>query len=101
MCGMQWRWLQRGTPANWRNAASMTKWPLSQHADLLHAMDCKVMIYCEVAVMTPGSPLDAPMSQRLIMPAGEAAAYASHLTEFSKRLADEYVLQLAYHHHLW
>lgn len=79
----------------------MTKWPLSQHADLLHAMDCKVMIYCEVAVMTPGSPLDAPMSQRLIMPAGEAAAYASHLTEFSKRLADEYVLQLAYHHHLW
>lgn len=34
------------------------------------------------------------------MPAGEISAYASRLTEFSKRLAGEYDLQLAYHHHL-
>ena len=73
---------------------------VAAHADLLQAMDCKVMVYGEVAMMTPGSPLDAPMSQRLIMPAGEVSAYASRLTEFSKRLAGEYDLQLAYHHHL-
>lgn len=73
---------------------------VAAHADLLHAMDCKVMVYGEVAMMTPGSPLDAPMSQRLIMPAGEISAYAPRLTEFSKHLAGEYDLQLAYHHHL-
>ncbi|NKK73237.1 myo-inosose-2 dehydratase [Rhizobium leguminosarum bv. viciae] len=70
------------------------------HAALLRAMDCKVMVYGEVAMMTPGSPLDAPMSQRLRMPAAEVAGYAGRLTDFAGRLAAEYGLTLAYHHHL-
>lgn len=58
------------------------------------------MVYGEVAMMAPGSPLDAPMSSRVIMPKTEVAAYAQRLTEFAVRLADEYGLTLAYHHHL-
>lgn len=70
------------------------------HAALLRAMDCRVMVYGEVAMMTPGSPLDAPMSKRRIMPKAEVAAYAARLTDFARRLAGEYGLTLAYHHHL-
>ncbi|WP_141679527.1 myo-inosose-2 dehydratase [Ensifer adhaerens] len=73
---------------------------VARHAELLRAMDCKVMVYGEVAMMTPGSPLDAPMSQRLVMPKADVAAYAARLKEFAKRLAGEYGLALAYHHHL-
>ncbi|WP_077967645.1 myo-inosose-2 dehydratase [Ensifer adhaerens] len=73
---------------------------VAPHAELLRAMDCKVMVYGEVAMMTPGSPLDAPMSQRLVMPRADVAAYAERLTEFASRLAGEYGLALAYHHHL-
>jgi inosose dehydratase len=73
---------------------------VASHAGLLHAMDCKVMVYGEVAMMTPGSPLDVPMSKRVIMPKADMAAYAARLTEFAKRLAKEYDLKLAYHHHL-
>lgn len=73
---------------------------VADHAELLRAVGCKVMVYGEVAMMAPGSPLDAPMSQRLIMPTADVAAYAARLTEFSSRLAGEYGLALAYHHHL-
>ncbi len=51
-------------------------------------------------MMAPGSPLDAPMSRRVLMPAGDVAAYAGRLTEFGRRLHGEYGLRLAYHHHL-
>jgi inosose dehydratase len=70
------------------------------HAELLRLMGCKVMVYGEVAMMSPGSPLDTPMSQRLVMPREDFPAYALRLTEFSKRLAGDFGLQLAYHHHL-
>lgn len=73
---------------------------VARHAELLRAMDCKVMVYGEVAMMAPGSPLDAPMSERLIMPKADVAAYAARLTEFARRLAGEYDVKLAYHHHL-
>jgi len=73
---------------------------VAHHAELLRTMDCKVMVYGEVAMMTPGSPLDAPMSQRLVMPKADVAAYAARLTEFARRLTGEYGLALAYHHHL-
>lgn len=73
---------------------------VARHAELLREMECKVMVYGEVAMMTPGSPLDAPMSERLTMPKTEVVAYAARLTEFAKRLAGEYDLKLAYHHHL-
>lgn len=73
---------------------------VAAHARLLRAMGCKVMVYGEVAMMASGSPLDEPMSQRLIMPKEDVPAYAARLTDFATRIAGEYGLKLAYHHHL-
>ncbi|MDF0699422.1 myo-inosose-2 dehydratase [Rhizobium sp. MC63] len=73
---------------------------VAAHAELLKAMGCSVLVYGEVAMMTPGSPLDEPMSRRLLMPSTHRTGYSSRLTEFGKRLFDTYGLRLAYHHHL-
>lgn len=73
---------------------------VAAHARLLGAMGCRTMVYGEVAMMTPGAPLDAPMSQRLLMPRDAVDAYAGRLTGFAERLEGEYGLRLAYHHHL-
>lgn len=73
---------------------------VAPHASLLRDMGSSVMVYGEVAMMTPGAPFDAPMSKRLVMPDDAVADYVSRLTEFSKRLLGQYGLQLAYHHHL-
>lgn len=73
---------------------------VAAHAALLRDMGCKTLVYGEVAMMVAGAPLDAPMSQRRLMPTPEIAAYAERLTEFSKYLRDEFGLTLAYHHHL-
>ena len=70
------------------------------HACLLRDMGSTVMVYGEVAMMTPGAPLDAPMSRRMVMPHEAVADYAARLTEFAKCLFGQYGLQLAYHHHL-
>lgn len=71
-----------------------------QHAALLRDMGCKVLVYGETAMMAGDAPLDAPMSQRRIMAAGDIPAYGHRLSEFSDWLAGEYGLRLAYHHHL-
>jgi inosose dehydratase len=73
---------------------------VAPHAELLRDLGCETMVYGEVAMMTPGAPLDAPMSQRRLMPAGDVAGYAARLTEFGRRLAGDYGLVPAYHHHL-
>jgi inosose dehydratase len=73
---------------------------VASHANLLRALGCEVMVYGEVAMMTPGSPLDQPMSRRMIMAKDDVPGYAKRLTEFSKRLFGDYGLKLAYHHHL-
>ena len=73
---------------------------VADHAGLLKALGASVMVYGECAMMAPGSPLDAPMSHRLLMPKTDVAAYAARLTEFGRRLKGEYGLTLAYHHHL-
>lgn len=70
------------------------------HAELLCDMGSTVMVYGEVAMMTPGAPLDAPMSARRLMPKEDVPAYAARLTDFGARVAGEYGLTLAYHHHL-
>lgn len=70
------------------------------HARLLQAMGCGVMVYGEVAMMAPGAPLDAPMSQRRVMSPREVPGYAARLSDFARHLLDEYGLRLAYHHHL-
>ncbi len=58
------------------------------------------MVYGECAMMAPGSPLDAPMSHRLLKPKTDVAGYAARLTKFGRRLKGDYGLTLAYHHHL-
>lgn len=68
------------------------------HAGLLSAMGCGVMVYGEVAMMAGEAPLDAPMSRRLMLE--DPGGYAARLTEFAKWLTGEYGLRLAYHHHL-
>ncbi|MEX2742187.1 myo-inosose-2 dehydratase [Rhizobium mongolense] len=73
---------------------------VAAHAELLRAMGSTVLVYGEVAMMAPGAPLDAPMSARCVMPQEDIAPYAARLTDFSARLAGEYGLALAYHHHL-
>ena len=73
---------------------------VADHAELLKALGASVMVYGECAMMAPGSPLDAPMSHRLLMPKTDVAGYAARLTEFGRRLKGEYGLTLAYHHHL-
>jgi inosose dehydratase len=73
---------------------------VSAHAKLLKALDVKVMVYGECGRMVAGSPLDAPMSQRLRLPKDEVPAYAARLTEFAKRLMGDHGLSFAYHHHL-
>jgi len=73
---------------------------VADHAALLKALGASTMVYGECAMMAPGSPLDAPMSQRLLMPKAGVAAHAARLTEFGRRLKGEYGLTLAYHHHL-
>ncbi|MFC3073357.1 myo-inosose-2 dehydratase [Shinella pollutisoli] len=73
---------------------------VAAHAGLLRAMGCAVLVYGEVAMMAPGAPLDAPMSQRRLMPEADVAAYAARLGEFAQRLSGDYGLTLAYHHHL-
>ncbi len=73
---------------------------VADHAALLKALDASAMVYGECAMMAPGSPLDAPMSHRRLMPKTDVAAYAARLTEFGRRLKGEYGLTLAYHHHL-
>jgi len=73
---------------------------VADHAQLLKALGASVMVYGECGMMAPGSPLDAPLSDRLIMPKSDVAAYADRLTEFARNLKDEYGLTLAYHHHL-
>jgi inosose dehydratase len=70
------------------------------HARLLKALGTSIIVYGETAMMAPGSPLDAPMSKRAIMPRSDVATYAGRLTEFARRLHGEYGLRLGYHHHL-
>ena len=73
---------------------------VATHADLLCAMGAEVMVYGPVGQMAPGDALDLPMSHRLKLSADESAAYADRLRDFDDRLAGEYGLKLAYHHHL-
>lgn len=72
----------------------------ADHARLLRTLGAAVMVYGETAMMAKGSPLDLPMSRRVVMPKTDVSAYARRLTEFAKRLQGEDGLTLAYHHHL-
>lgn len=70
------------------------------HARLLSACGAGIMVYGPVGRMAPGAPLELPMSRRLVLDPQDIDAYAARLAEFEKRLAGDYGLTLAYHHHL-
>ncbi len=71
----------------------------ADHASLLQAMGCKVMVYGECGRM-PREPLDIGMSNRGRLAEDDWGPYGERLTAFARRLFDDYQLQLAYHHHL-
>jgi inosose dehydratase len=74
---------------------------VADHAGLLKAMGCGVLVYGEVGGMPGPSPLDEPMSRSSTLSSAELAAYAGRVTEFAERLRDRFGgLALAYHHHL-
>jgi inosose dehydratase len=73
---------------------------VTDHAGLLKAMGCEVLVYGEVGGMPGPSPLDEPMSRSPALPSAELAAYAGRVTELAERLRDRFGLTLAYHHHL-
>ena len=73
---------------------------VADHAELLKAMGCAVMVYGEVGGMPGPSPLDKPMSRSPSLPSAELAAYAGRVSEFAERLRERFGLGLAYHHHL-
>ncbi len=71
----------------------------ADHASLLRAMGCKVMVYGECGRMRREA-LDAGMSNRVRLAEPDWEPYGERLTAFARRLFDGYGLQLAYHHHL-
>lgn len=71
-----------------------------EHAERLRGAGAEVMVYGPVGKMAPDTPLDLPMSQRLVLDRQDMEAYADRLADFQQRLAGEYGLALAYHHHL-
>jgi inosose dehydratase len=73
---------------------------VADHAGLLKAMGCEVMVYGEVGGMPGPAPLDEPMSRSPSLSGADLEAYAGRVTEFAERLRDRFGLTLAYHHHL-
>jgi inosose dehydratase len=73
---------------------------VADHARLLQAMGCEVMVYGEVAAMPGSAPLDEPMSRSPSLLPAEMTAYARRVTAFAERLQERFGLTLAYHYHL-
>ena len=70
------------------------------HARLLKALGCKVMVYGECGKMYPDAPLDVSMTKRVQLQAADFQGYADRLSEFSRYVFGEFGIRLAYHHHL-
>jgi len=68
------------------------------HFELLHALDCKVMVFAEVSRCTHGDQL-APISQRPHLPKGEWSRFGQRMTALAERMQSE-GLHMAYHHHM-
>ncbi|HKU14876.1 MAG TPA: myo-inosose-2 dehydratase [Steroidobacteraceae bacterium] len=84
------RLLERDVDAEW-NA-------MRAHFDLLHALNCKVMVLAEVSRCTHGDQL-APVSQRPYLAKGEWPRFGERLTALAERMQGE-GLRMAYHHHM-
>ena len=84
------RLLERDADAEWS--------AMRAHFDLLHALDCKVMVFAEVSRCTHGDQL-APISQRPHLPKGEWSRFGQRMTALAERMQRE-GLRMAYHHHM-
>jgi inosose dehydratase len=73
---------------------------VADHAGLLKAMGCEIMVYGEVGGMPGAAPLDEPMSRSPVLSSADLEAYAGRVDEFAERLRDRFGLTLAYHYHL-
>lgn len=73
---------------------------VADHAHLLSALGCKVMVYGECGGMPGATPLDIGLSHSPKLSTIDFAAYATRVNQFAAALRQEYDLQLAYHHHL-
>jgi inosose dehydratase len=84
------RLLERDVDAEWS--------AMRAHFELLHALECDVMVLAEVSRCTHGDQL-APLSQRPVLPANEWGRFGDRLTALAERMQKE-GLRLAYHHHM-
>ena len=84
------RLLERETEAEWT--------AMRAHFELLHALNCKVMVFAEVSRCTHGDQL-APISQRPYLPKGDWAQFGDRMSTLAERMQRE-GLRLAYHHHM-
>ena len=71
---------------------------MADHADLLRAMNCDVLIFAEVTGCIHGSK-DTRLSQRPRLKPKQWSAFGKRLTEVGKAAADR-GLKLCYHHHM-
>lgn len=84
------RLLERDVDAEWA--------AMRPHFELLHALNCKVMVFAEVTRCTHGDQR-APLSQRPLLAEGEWARFGARLSALAERMQRE-GLRLAYHHHM-
>ena len=84
------RLLERDVDAEWT--------AMRAHFELLHALDCKVMVFAEVSRCTHGDRL-APISQRPHLSKGEWSRFGQRMTALAECMQRE-GLRMAYHHHM-
>lgn len=84
------RLLERDVEAEWQ--------AMQPHFQLLHALNCNVMVFAEVTRCTHGDQL-APLSQRPQLAEREWSAFGKRLTELAERMRKA-GLRMAYHHHM-
>jgi inosose dehydratase len=84
------RLLERDVDAEWS--------AMRAHFELLHALDCKVMVFAEVSRCRHGDQL-APISQRPHLPRGDWSRFGQRMTALAERMQRE-GLRMAYHHHM-
>ena len=84
------RLLERDVDAEWA--------AMRAHFELLHELECKVMVFAEVSRCTHGNRL-APMSQRPHLLKADWPRFGTRLTELAERM-QRAGLRMAYHHHM-
>ena len=84
------RLLERDVAAEWQ--------AMRAHFELLHALNCNVMVFAEVSRCTHGDQL-APISRRPQLPKSEWSRFGASLTQLAERMQRE-GLRMAYHHHM-